>query len=111
MKSPKQFDLTFLSGPHKGETCPGIYQRGDLDPGLYQRGDLLEVAAVVVSARVVREQVEHGGDAHHRQAVAHLGADLLEVGDGDRVEVAQGERRPERQPHRRRRRQRPERRR
>lgn len=31
---PKQIDLTFLSGPHKGETCPGIYQRDDLDPNI-----------------------------------------------------------------------------
>jgi uncharacterized protein (TIGR03067 family) len=42
MKSPKQFDLTFLNGPHKDQTCPGIYQRGDHDPGIYQRGDLLD---------------------------------------------------------------------
>lgn len=41
-KSPKEIDLTFLSGPHKGETCLGIYQRGDHDPGLYQKGDLLD---------------------------------------------------------------------
>ena len=25
--NPKQIDLTFLDGPHKGETCPGIYER------------------------------------------------------------------------------------
>ncbi len=30
-QAPKQIDLTFQSGPYKGETCPGIYQRGDLD--------------------------------------------------------------------------------
>jgi uncharacterized protein (TIGR03067 family) len=42
LKSPKQIDFTFLSGRYKGETCPGIYQRGDLDPGIYQRGDLLD---------------------------------------------------------------------
>lgn len=33
-KRPKQIDLTFLSGPDKGETCPGIYQRGDLDENI-----------------------------------------------------------------------------
>ncbi|MDB5345045.1 MAG: TonB domain/peptidase domain protein [Schlesneria sp.] len=31
---PKQIDLTFLSGPDKGKTCPGIYQRGDLDENI-----------------------------------------------------------------------------
>jgi uncharacterized protein (TIGR03067 family) len=30
-KMPKEIDLTFLNGPHTGETCPGIYQRDDLD--------------------------------------------------------------------------------
>ncbi|MEI8382411.1 MAG: TIGR03067 domain-containing protein, partial [Planctomycetota bacterium] len=34
VKRPKQIDLTFLSGPDKGETCPGIYQRGDLDENI-----------------------------------------------------------------------------
>jgi uncharacterized protein (TIGR03067 family) len=34
MKRPKQIDLTFLSGPDSGETCPGIYQRGDLDENI-----------------------------------------------------------------------------
>jgi RNA polymerase sigma factor (sigma-70 family) len=24
---PRQIDLTFLSGPHKGEKCPGLYER------------------------------------------------------------------------------------
>lgn len=33
-KSPKQIDLSFLSGPHKGKTCPGIYQRDDLDENI-----------------------------------------------------------------------------
>ena len=42
MQSPKQIDLTFLSGPYKGQTSPGIYQRGDHDPGIYQNGDLLD---------------------------------------------------------------------
>ena len=31
---PKQIDLKFLSGPHQGETCPGIYQRDDLDENI-----------------------------------------------------------------------------
>ncbi len=31
---PKQIDLTFLSGPNKGETCLGIYHRGDLDENM-----------------------------------------------------------------------------
>ncbi|MBI1313696.1 TIGR03067 domain-containing protein [bacterium] len=31
---PKQIDLTFLSGPDKGVTCPGIYQRDDLDENI-----------------------------------------------------------------------------
>ncbi|MBS0263608.1 MAG: HEAT repeat domain-containing protein, partial [Planctomycetes bacterium] len=31
---PHQIDLTFLSGPHQGETCPGIYQRDDLDANI-----------------------------------------------------------------------------
>ncbi|MDB5390138.1 MAG: blaR1 2 [Planctomycetaceae bacterium] len=31
---PKQIDLTFLSGPNRGETCPGIYHRGDLDENI-----------------------------------------------------------------------------
>jgi uncharacterized protein (TIGR03067 family) len=31
---PKQMNLTFLSGPDKGQTCPGIYQRGDLDENI-----------------------------------------------------------------------------
>lgn len=30
-KSPKQIDITFLNGPHKGETCPGLFQRNDVD--------------------------------------------------------------------------------
>ncbi|HWB07863.1 MAG TPA: TIGR03067 domain-containing protein [Pirellulales bacterium] len=34
LKRPKQIDLTFLSGPNKGETCPGLYQRGDLDANI-----------------------------------------------------------------------------
>jgi uncharacterized protein (TIGR03067 family) len=29
-KSPKHFDVTFLSGPHKGQKCPGMYERGGL---------------------------------------------------------------------------------
>jgi uncharacterized protein (TIGR03067 family) len=33
-KRPKQIDLTFLSGTHKGETCSGIYHRGDLDENI-----------------------------------------------------------------------------
>jgi uncharacterized protein (TIGR03067 family) len=33
-KRPKQIDLTFLTGPDKGETCPGIYQRGDFDENI-----------------------------------------------------------------------------
>eukprot|EP00456_Euglypha_rotunda_P022562 TRINITY_DN18_c0_g1_i2.p1 TRINITY_DN18_c0_g1~~TRINITY_DN18_c0_g1_i2.p1 ORF type:complete len:467 (+),score=65.15 TRINITY_DN18_c0_g1_i2:573-1973(+) len=33
-KRPKQIDLTFLSGPDKGETCLGIYQRDDLDENI-----------------------------------------------------------------------------
>lgn len=33
-QTPKQIDLTFLSGPHKGQTCPGIYQRDDLDENI-----------------------------------------------------------------------------
>lgn len=31
---PKQIDLKFLSGPHQGETCLGIYQRDDLDENI-----------------------------------------------------------------------------
>ncbi len=31
---PKQINLTFLSGPNKGETCPGLYQRDDLDENI-----------------------------------------------------------------------------
>lgn len=27
-KAPKQIDVTFLNGPHKGKKCPGIYERG-----------------------------------------------------------------------------------
>ncbi len=34
MKRPNQIDLTFQSGPNKGETCPGIYLRGDLDENI-----------------------------------------------------------------------------
>lgn len=34
LKRPKQIDLTFLSGPNKGEMCPGLYQRGDLDENI-----------------------------------------------------------------------------
>jgi uncharacterized protein (TIGR03067 family) len=34
MKRPKQIDLTFLSGPNKGETCPGLYQHDDLDENI-----------------------------------------------------------------------------
>lgn len=30
-QTPKQITLTFLSGPHQGETCSGIYQRDDLN--------------------------------------------------------------------------------
>lgn len=33
-QTPKQIDLKFLSGPHQGETCPGIYQRDDLDESI-----------------------------------------------------------------------------
>ena len=33
-KRPKQIDLTFLTGPDRGETCPGIYQRDDLDENI-----------------------------------------------------------------------------
>jgi len=33
-QTPKQFDLKFLSGPHQGEICPGIYQRDDLDENI-----------------------------------------------------------------------------
>lgn len=33
-QTPKRIDLTFISGPHKGETYPGIYQRGDLDENI-----------------------------------------------------------------------------
>jgi uncharacterized protein (TIGR03067 family) len=33
-KRPKQIDLTFLSGPNKGTTCLGLYQRDDLDENI-----------------------------------------------------------------------------
>jgi uncharacterized protein (TIGR03067 family) len=33
-KSPRQIDLKFLTGPDRGEVCPGIYQRGDLDENI-----------------------------------------------------------------------------
>ena len=29
-KSPKQFDVTFLSGLHKGKKCLGLYERGGM---------------------------------------------------------------------------------
>jgi uncharacterized protein (TIGR03067 family) len=33
-KSPKHIDLKFLSGPDRGEVCPGLYRRGDLDENI-----------------------------------------------------------------------------
>lgn len=34
MKRPKQIDLKFLTGPDRGNACPGIYQRDDLDENI-----------------------------------------------------------------------------
>ena len=90
--------LAGLAGRPDGEVVAALPRFADeaLHAALDQRPalapcDLGPVRPVVVAARVVRQEIEDGDDAHRLEPGRELGADVTELADRTLAEVAQGE--------------------